>query len=156
MSTSFSRQWHAGADRIGPERFSARAEARLRDERVREERALARLTLIARVMDAAVTIPGVNVRLGVDAALGLVPAVGDMLAGAVAAFIVFEARRLGAPPVLVARMVANVVLDTVVGAVPFLGDAFDVGFKANLRNVELLRRHLDRRGVIDGEVVGRT
>ncbi|MET0605133.1 MAG: DUF4112 domain-containing protein [Beijerinckiaceae bacterium] len=153
MSTSFSRQWYA--DGAGTHAgFAPHVSASARETRAREERALARLMLIARVMDAAVTIPGVNLRVGVDAALGLVPAVGDMIAGAIASWIVFEARRLGAPPLLIARMVANVVVDTVVGAVPFLGDAFDVGFKANLRNVALLRRHLDRRNSIDGEVVG--
>jgi hypothetical protein len=120
------------------------------------DRALARLDVIARIMDSAVTIPGLNIRLGLDATLGLVPAIGDMLAGLVAAYIVFEARRLGAPPLLVARMVANVVFDTVVGAVPLLGDAFDVAFKANLRNVALLRRHLESRmPIIEAEVVGR-
>ncbi len=152
MSTSFARSSFAGHDRLGAS--SQRAES-AREQRAREERALARLSLVARVMDAAVTIPGVNVRFGVDAALGLVPALGDMVAGAVAAWIVFEARRLGAPPLLIARMVANVMVDTVFGAVPFLGDAFDVAFKANLRNVALLRRHLDQRNTIDGEVVGR-
>ena len=129
---------------------------RLSDAFAREERALARLAAVARLMDSALVIPGVNVRFGLDAALGLVPAIGDMIAGAVAAWIVFEAHRLGAPPLLIARMVANVVLDTVIGAVPALGDAFDVAFKANIRNVELLRRHLDaRRPTIDGEIVGR-
>lgn len=119
-----------------------------------EERALQRLETIARVMDSAVTIPGINVRVGLDATLGLVPAIGDMLAGAVAAYIVFESARLGAPPLLVARMVANVVFDTVIGAVPALGDVFDVAFKANLRNVALLRRHLDaRRPTIEGETL---
>mgnify|MGYP000940892616 CR=1 FL=1 len=94
-------------------------------------------------MDSALTIPGVNIRFGLDATLGLIPAIGDMIAGAIAAWFVFEARRLGAPPLLIARMVANVVVDTVFGAVPFVGDAFDVAFKANMRNVALLRRHLE-------------
>lgn len=148
MSASYADGWSDAA--AGFERTRTR-----RDVLEREERALARLALIARVMDSAVAIPGLNVRLGVDAALGLVPAVGDMLAGAVAAWIVFEARRLGAPPLLIARMVANVTVDTVLGAVPLLGDAFDVAFKANMRNVALLRRHLDgRRVTIDAAAAG--
>lgn len=147
MSTTFADGWPQAEPRF------ERAEAK-RAARDREERLLARLSMVARVMDTAVTIPGVNVRFGLDAVLGLVPAIGDMLAGAVAAWIVFEARRLGAPPLLVVRMIANVVVDTVVGAVPIFGDAFDVAFKANIRNVELLRRHLDRQRVtIDTEAV---
>lgn len=147
MSTTYAGDWpHA-------ERRFERVDAK-RAARDREERLLARLSLVARVMDTAFVIPGVNVRFGLDAMLGLVPAIGDMLAGAVAAWIVFEARRLGAPPLLVARMVANVVVDTVIGAVPFFGDAFDVAFKANIRNVDLLRRHLDRqRATIDAQPV---
>lgn len=130
------------------QRFS-RADAE-RERRAHEERALQRLDAIARVMDSAIVIPGLNIRIGADAALGLLPAIGDMLAGAVAAWIVFEARRLGAPPLLIARMTANVVVDTVIGAVPALGDVFDVAFKANMRNVALLRRHLEsRRPTID-------
>ncbi|MBN9062430.1 MAG: hypothetical protein BGP06_08095 [Rhizobiales bacterium 65-9] len=145
MSTSYAGDWSDAQPQFKP------AESRS-DARRREEQALARLAFVARVMDSAVRIPGVNIRFGVDAALGLVPAIGDMLAGAVAAWIVFEARRLGAPPLLVARMVANVMVDTVFGAVPLVGDAFDVAFKANIRNVELLRRHLDsQRVTIDAQ-----
>lgn len=147
MSTSFAGGWPRAEQRF------ERADAK-RAARGREERALARLSLVARAMDTALIIPGVNIRFGLDAVLGLVPAIGDMIAGAVAAWIVFEARRLGAPPLLIARMVANVVVDTVIGAVPIFGDAFDVAFKANIRNVELLRRHLDRQRVtIDAQAV---
>ena len=90
MSTSYAGDWSDAQPQFKP------AESRS-DARRREEQALARLAFVARVMDSAVRIPGVNIRFGVDAALGLVPAIGDMLAGAVAAWIVFEARRLGAP-----------------------------------------------------------
>ncbi|WP_342361659.1 DUF4112 domain-containing protein [Terrarubrum flagellatum] len=148
MSADFAGEWRDLGARPSVDARRARE--------MREQRALDRLALVARVMDSAFVIPGANIRIGVDPLIGLIPAVGDMIAGAIAAWIVFEARRLGAPVTLVARMVANVVVDTVIGAVPVIGDAFDVAFKANIRNVELLRRHLERRRpTIDGEVVGR-
>ena len=78
-----------------------------------------------------------------DALIGLVPGIGDAITTAISLYIVNEARALGAPPLLVARMVANVAFDGLVGAVPLVGDAFDVAFRANRRNMALLRGHLD-------------
>ena len=89
-------------------------------------------------------IPGTNIRFGIDAMMGLVPGIGDAITTAMSLYIVHEARQLGAPRHLIARMLANVALDGVVGAVPFLGDAFDVMWRANRRNMTLLRNHLDR------------
>ena len=85
-----------------------------------------------------------KIRFGLDALIGLVPGIGDAITTAIALYIVNEARALGAPRLLVARMVANVALDGVVGAVPLVGDAFDVAFRANRRNMALLRDHLDK------------
>jgi hypothetical protein len=109
-----------------------------RDDRI------ARIDALATLLDTAFVIPGTQVRFGLDALIGLVPGIGDAITTVMALFIVSEARALGAPPWLVARMVANVALDGLVGAVPLVGDAFDVAFRANRRNMALLRTHLDK------------
>ncbi len=106
---------------------------------------LARLRRIARLMDSAIGLPGTRFRLGLDGLFGLAPVAGDAASAAVALYIIWEARRLGAPPSLVARMLGNLALDAFGGSVPLLGDLFDVGFKANIRNVDLLENLL-RRG----------
>lgn len=105
---------------------------------------IARLDGLATLLDTAFFIPGTNIRFGVDAMIGLIPGIGDAITTAMSLYIVHEARQLGAPRRLIARMLANVALDGVVGAVPFLGDAFDVMWRANRRNMTLLRNHLDR------------
>ncbi|TMI98738.1 MAG: DUF4112 domain-containing protein [Alphaproteobacteria bacterium] len=109
----------------------------------REQR-IARIDALATLMDTAFLIPGTNVRFGLDALIGLVPGIGDAVTTIISLFIVNEARTLGAPPLLVARMIANVALDGFVGAIPIAGDAFDVAFRANRRNMALLREHLDK------------
>lgn len=104
------------------------------------------LDRLATWLDARYRIPGIGVRVGLDSLLGLVPGIGDTLAMLPAAYIVYRAHRLGAPVPVLARMAANFGVDLLVGSIPVLGDVFDVGFKANLRNIELLRRHLDASG----------
>ena len=105
---------------------------------------IARLDGLATLLDTAFFIPGTNIRFGIDAMIGLVPGIGDAITTAMSLYIIHEARQLGAPRHLIARMLANVLLDGVVGAVPLLGDAFDVMYRANRRNMALLRNHLDR------------
>lgn len=111
--------------------------------RSRAER-IARLDAFANLLDVAFIVPGTNIRFGVDALIGLVPGIGDAVTTLMSLYIVREARELGAPRHLIARMLVNVALDGVVGAVPLLGDAFDVMWRANRRNMALLRNHLDR------------
>ena len=105
---------------------------------------IARLDGLATLLDTAFFIHGTNIRFGIDAMIGLVPGIGDAITTAMSLYIVHEARQLGAPRHLIARMLANVALDGIVGAVPLLGDAFDVMWRANRRNMTLLRNHLDR------------
>jgi hypothetical protein len=105
---------------------------------------IARLDALANLLDTAFLIPGTNIRFGLDGMIGLIPGIGDAVTTAMSLYIVHEARQLGAPRYLIARMLANVALDGVVGAVPLLGDAFDVMWRANRRNMALLRNHLDR------------
>jgi hypothetical protein len=91
-------------------------------------------------------VPGTNWRFGLDALVGLIPGMGDVAAGVAPSYTLVAAQRMGAPPAVLLRMVWNVLVDTVVGSVPFLGDLFDAGYKANLRNVRLLERYLAAPG----------
>ena len=106
-----------------------------------------RLEQLSALLDSAFKVPGTNVRLGLDSLIGLVPGIGDLVSTAVSSYIIWEARRLGLPRWKIARMIGNVALDTTVGAVPLLGDVADVFFKANRRNMRIIREHLARDGV---------
>lgn len=108
-------------------------------EREAIDAALARVELVARLMDALIVIPGTGIRLGLDAILGLVPVAGDLLAQVISTYIIWEARRLGVGKLTLMRMFGNTLIDTVIGSVPIAGDAFDVAFRAG------------RGPVIDGE-----
>lgn len=102
---------------------------------------LAGLDELARNLDSRWRIPGTGIRFGLDAVAGLIPGVGDVAGALVSAHIILHGWRAGAPGHVIARMVGNVALDTVIGSIPVLGSVFDVYYKANLRNVRLLRRH---------------
>jgi len=124
------------------------------------EESVARLEALGRLMDGMFVLPGTNIRLGLDAIIGLVPVAGDVISGLVSSYLIWEARQLGAPRWLIARMMANTFLDTTIGAIPLVGDAFDLMFRANMKNMALLRRHMEKRGlthtagpIIEGEAV---
>jgi hypothetical protein len=110
----------------------------------REQR-MARLDALAKLLDVAFILPGTNIRYGIDGLIGLIPVVGDLITTAISLWLVREARALGAPWHVTARMLGNVALDGVVGLVPIAGDAFDVMFRANIRNMRLLRRWMDKQ-----------
>lgn len=105
---------------------------------------VAGLRQLARLLDEAIRVPGTNVRFGLDAILGLIPGAGDVAGGILSTFIIVQAARLGAPRSVLARMVLNVAVDSIVGAVPILGDLFDIGWKSNTRNAALLERYAER------------
>jgi hypothetical protein len=107
----------------------------------RRDQARRRVRVLSRLLDNAVPIPGLRVPVGLDAAIGLVPVVGDAVTTLLGAWIIYEARQLGAPGHAIARMVGNLMLDAVIGAVPLAGDVADVFFRANQRNVRLLQRY---------------
>jgi len=110
----------------------------------REQR-FARLEALAKLLDVAFILPGTNIRYGIDGLIGLIPVVGDLITTAISLWLVREARALGAPWHITTRMLANVALDGVVGIVPVVGDAFDVMFRANVRNVRMLKRWMDKQ-----------
>jgi len=101
-----------------------------------------RLRKFSRLLDNAIPIPGTTYRIGLDPILGLVPGVGDFVGTALSAYIVIEAARLGVPRATLGRMVFNILLEGLVGAVPVLGDLFDFAWKANTQNIALLDAHL--------------
>jgi hypothetical protein len=107
---------------------------------------LDRLDMLATVFDTAFIVPGTNVRFGAESLLRLVPGVGDAVASMLSCYLLYEAHRLGVPRLLFARMLGNVLLEGAAGIVPVAGDAFDVFFRANRRNVALLREHFARVG----------
>ena len=109
-----------------------------------QERTLERLRRLAFMLDTAVRLPG-GIRVGADAVIGLAPGIGDTLTTAMAAYIVYEAYRLGLPKHKLWRMAANVAIDGLLGAVPIVGDIFDVVFKANVRNLKIIEQHLRKK-----------
>ena len=100
------------------------------------------LRRLAHLLDNAIPMPIAGYRIGIDPILGLLPGGGDIVAGVLGAYIIVEAARMGLPRQVVGQMVGNIVFDSVVGIVPVLGDLFDVGWKANVRNIALLEKHL--------------
>ena len=110
--------------------------AELQDLRV------ARLRTLSRLLDNQFRIPGTNFRFGLDAIVGLVPGLGDVAGAVASSAIVFEAARLGAPKTVLARMMVNVGIEMLIGAIPAVGDLFDVVFKANIRNMRLAEGHV--------------
>lgn len=109
--------------------------------------AMQRLEWLSTLLDTALVIPGTGIRFGADSIIGLAPAAGDVVTTVAAAYIVYEAHRLGVPRDKLLRMVTNLAIDGAVGAVPVLGDIFDVAFRANRRNMRIIREHLDANGM---------
>ena len=116
--------------------------------------AVARVEAIARLMDSAFEIPGTKIRMGLDGIIGLIPVLGDLISGLISSYIIWEAKNLGVSRFTLARMVGNATIDTVVGIIPLLGDAFDVAFRTNMKNLNLLKRHLEKNGHVAGSAAG--
>jgi hypothetical protein len=107
---------------------------------------LAQVQGLARMLDDRFAVPGTAIRFGWDAILGLVTGIGDALTSVISLLIVHHAWQTGASPLTLGRMLSNVAVDFLVGSIPFVGDLFDVAFKANCRNARLLEQHLNRQG----------
>ena len=107
-----------------------------------DEARLKRVRVLSRLLDEQFRIPGTTQRIGLDGLLGLIPGVGDAAGALLSAYILYEAIRLGTPTSVLLRMVANIGIDTVVGAIPVAGDIFDIAWKANKKNAALLHTYL--------------
>lgn len=104
---------------------------------------LQRIERLAHLMDDSIAIPGTDLRVGLEAVVGLIPGLGDLATALVSLHIISEARKLGVPKKTISKMIWNVVVDTVVGAVPGAGDVFDAFWKANRKNIALIKRHFE-------------
>ncbi|MFY0633097.1 MAG: DUF4112 domain-containing protein [Vannielia sp.] len=116
---------------------------------------IAALHRLARRMDAIFRIPGTSVDVGLDTFLGLIPVVGDTLAAAPSAYIIYKAHRLGATPGALAYMGFNMALDWSIGSIPVIGDIFDAAYNANIRNVSLLEKNLAKQAARARDVSAR-
>jgi hypothetical protein len=123
----------------------------------RADETRARLDALARFLDSEIRVPGTNVRFGADALLNLIPGIGMLTSKGLSAYLIWEARRLGVPATMLLRMVGHVGIDFVISAIPVVGWIGDLFYRSNLRNMALLRDHLDRTHpvtrTIDGTVI---
>lgn len=103
-----------------------------------------RIEAMETLLERSFRIPGINYPVGLDSIAGLVPVVGDIVTAAMGAYIVWEGRNLGMPRWKLWRMAGNVAFDTAIGAIPIAGDAFDLLFRSNTRNLKIVRKHLDK------------
>lgn len=108
------------------------------------EKTMKRLRGVARIFDTAVTLPG-GYRVGASSLVGLAPVVGDVANAAIASYFIYEGRRLGLPKRALAAMAGNVGLDLLLGVTPLIGDLADTWFKANVRNLAIVEKHMARR-----------
>lgn len=102
---------------------------------------LRHLETLAQWMDNRFKIPGTNIRFGLDALIGLIPGAGDLTTFGISGFMLLIMAQNGASGAVLAKMIMNVLIDTIIGAVPVIGDIFDVGFKSNTKNVKLMKEH---------------
>jgi hypothetical protein len=101
---------------------------------------------LARLLDTSIRVPGTSIRIGLDPLIGLIPGVGDAIAGLAGSLILLLASQFPLPKIVLVRMALNIVINNLLGAIPALGDLFSVWFKSNVRNVELLERHASSDG----------
>lgn len=108
------------------------------------EDALRRMQVVANLLDTAFVIPGTNRRVGIDAIIGLVPGIGDVVTTIFSSYVIWEARNLGIPRFAIGRMLANLAIHASVGSIPLLGDVFDAVFRVNQRNMRIVRSQLEQ------------
>ncbi|GIW99351.1 MAG: hypothetical protein KatS3mg111_2684 [Pirellulaceae bacterium] len=127
---------HASTSSSSSQRTSSSFESHSRWQRIEK---------LAHWLDHSIAVPGTNLKFGWDSIIGLVPGIGDVVTSALSLWILAEAPRLGASRWLILRMLFNIAVDSLTGSIPIAGDLFDAAFKSNRRNLELLRRHLQKR-----------
>ncbi|HEV7232773.1 MAG TPA: DUF4112 domain-containing protein [Sphingorhabdus sp.] len=104
----------------------------------------ARVEALEKLLERSFVIPGTKIPFGLDSVVGLVPVLGDIVTATMGAYMVWEARNLGMSKWHLMRMAANVGVDTALGAIPLLGDAFDLVFRSNSKNLRIIKKHLDK------------
>ena len=109
--------------------------------------ALRRLQTVANLLDSAFVIPGTRQRVGIDALIGLIPGIGDVMTTVLSSYIIWEARNLGVSRFALARMIGNLGIHATVGSIPVAGDLFDAFFRVNQRNMRILRSQLERKSL---------
>lgn len=118
-----------------------------------------RLEAMEVLLERAFTIPGINRRVGLDAIVGLIPVVGDLITASMGAWLVWEARNLGMSKFQLMRLAGNIGVDSALGAIPLVGDLFDFAYRSNTKNLRIIRRYLDKHHpstmILEGEVVER-
>lgn len=143
MDDVLGQAWSRGGGfRSTKEAFDFLAEV---NKGLTHQQRLDQVRFIARMMDDRFAVPGTRIRFGLDTVLGVFPGLGDAITSAFALLIVHHAWQSGVPKWTLARMLGNVGVDFVVGAIPFVGDLFDFVFKANRKNARLLEEHLTRK-----------
>lgn len=111
-------------------------------DKVQQLKNLKRIRKIARLLDTAIGIPGTKIRFGLDPILGLIPGGGDLITAGISGYMIYLAARFGLERAEIYKMIKNVAIETAIGFVPVAGDIFDAYFKANIRNLEILEKHL--------------
>lgn len=119
--------------------------------RIQQLKNLKRIRKIAKLLDTAIGIPGTKFRIGLDPILGLIPGGGDLITAGISAYMIFLATSFGLEKSDISKMIKNIILETAIGTVPIAGDIFDAYFKANMRNLEILERHLAKNEVLTVE-----
>lgn len=117
---------------------------------------LKRIRKIATLLDSAIGIPGTKFRIGLDPILGLIPGGGDVIAAGISAYMIYLAARFGLRKEEIGKMIGNVAIETFLGSFPLIGDIFDAYFKANIRNLEILEKHIENNNIIlaENEIIG--
>ncbi|AXK41530.1 DUF4112 domain-containing protein [Erythrobacter aureus] len=103
-----------------------------------------RIEAMEHLLERSMVVPGTNYPIGLDTIIGFVPVVGDIVTAVMGAYIVWEAKNLGLPRWKLWRMIGNIAIDGAVGAVPVVGDAFDVVYRSNTKNLRIVKKHLDK------------
>ncbi len=111
-------------------------------DKIQQLKKLKKIRKIAKLLDTAIGIPGTKIRFGLEPILGLIPGGGDLITASISAYTIYLATSFGLEKSEVFKMIKNVAIDTAIGSVPIVGDIFDVYFKSNIRNLEILENHI--------------
>lgn len=104
--------------------------------------AVRRMEIVAQLLDSAFVLPGTNKRIGIDAIIGLVPGIGDIVTTVLSSYVIWEARNLGVSRLALGRMLTNLAIHASIGSIPVIGDVFDAFFRVNQRNMRIVREQL--------------